>query len=65
MLRAPSAGKLINFTVDDNSYVTAGQTYAEIEVMKMVMTLTSPITGQIHYVKRPGSVLESGSTIAT
>ncbi|XP_076818165.1 acetyl-CoA carboxylase-like isoform X1 [Clavelina lepadiformis] len=64
VLRSPSAGKLINFVVEDGAHVLAGQTYAEIEVMKMVMTLTAPKSGSIHYVKRAGAVLESGSNVA-
>ena len=32
MLRAPSAGKLTQYTVEDGGYVEAGGSYAEIEV---------------------------------
>ncbi|XP_033113516.1 acetyl-CoA carboxylase-like [Anneissia japonica] len=39
ILRSPSAGKLIQFTVEDGGHCFAGQPYAEIEVMKMVMSL--------------------------
>lgn len=42
----------------------AGDVYAEIEVMKMVMTLSVAETGTIHYVKRAGVVLAAGSLIA-
>lgn len=31
--RSPSAGKLINFTVEDGGHVFQGDSYAEIEVM--------------------------------
>nr|XP_008194740.1 PREDICTED: acetyl-CoA carboxylase isoform X1 [Tribolium castaneum] len=65
ILRSPSAGKLISFLIDDGGHVDKGQAYAEIEVMKMVMTLTSSESGTIFYVKRPGAVLEAGSTIAS
>ena len=37
--RSPSAGKLINYVVEDGGHVFAGDVYAEIEVMKMVMEL--------------------------
>jgi biotin carboxyl carrier protein len=37
--RAPSTGKLINFIVDDGGHVFAGDVFAEIEIMKMVMEL--------------------------
>ncbi|XP_029017802.1 acetyl-CoA carboxylase isoform X4 [Betta splendens] len=64
VLRSPSAGKLLQYMVEDGSHVCAGETYAEIEVMKMVMTLTVQHSGCIHFVKRPGAVLESGCVVA-
>ncbi|XP_012813279.2 acetyl-CoA carboxylase 1 isoform X2 [Xenopus tropicalis] len=64
ILRSPSAGKLIQYVVEDGGHVFAGQCYAEIEVMKMVMTLTAVESGCIHYVKRPGAALEPGCVIA-
>ncbi|KAL6432779.1 hypothetical protein ACFW04_006277 [Cataglyphis niger] len=64
LLRSPSAGKLINFLVEDGGHVNPGQAYAEIEVMKMVMTVTVSEAGSIFYVKRPGAVLEAGTLIA-
>ena len=45
-------------------WICLGETYAEIEVMKMVMSLTAPGSGLVHYVKRAGAVLESGSVVA-
>lgn len=65
LLRSPSAGKLLSFLVDDSGQVSKGQAYAEIEVMKMVMTLTAGESGRVFYVKRPGAVLDAGSLIAT
>nr|DBA22859.1 TPA: hypothetical protein GDO54_013851 [Pyxicephalus adspersus] len=64
VLRSPSAGKLLQYTVEDGSHVNAGDCFAEIEVMKMVMTLLVQEPGHIHYVKRPGAVLESGCVVA-
>ncbi|KAF7283158.1 hypothetical protein GWI33_001223 [Rhynchophorus ferrugineus] len=64
ILRSPSAGKLIGFLLEDGGHVTKGQAYAEIEVMKMVMTLTATEAGVITYVKRPGAVLDAGSILA-
>lgn len=64
LLRSPSAGKLINFLVEDGGHVMSGQAYAEIEVMKMVMTLTASESGSIFYCKRPGAVLDAGDIIA-
>ncbi|XP_031330897.1 acetyl-CoA carboxylase isoform X2 [Photinus pyralis] len=65
LLRSPSAGKLIGFLVEDGGHVYRGQAFAEIEVMKMVMTLTAGEAGTVSYIKRPGAVLDAGSIIAT
>lgn len=45
-LRSPSTGKLINFLVEDGGHVFAGDVFAEIEVMKMVMELRVTETGR-------------------
>ncbi|KAG4075355.1 hypothetical protein HA402_003146 [Bradysia odoriphaga] len=63
ILRSPSAGKLINFLIEDGGYVNKGQPYAEIEVMKMVMTLSSQEAGTVSFDRRPGAVLEAGMVI--
>ncbi|CAK1546473.1 unnamed protein product [Leptosia nina] len=64
-LRAPSAGKLINCLVDDGGHVDKGQPYAEIEVMKMVMTLSAPEAGKVSWCLRPGAVLDQGTLMGT
>ncbi|CAL1538931.1 unnamed protein product [Lymnaea stagnalis] len=64
IMRSPSAGKLINYLVEDGGHVFAGDVFAEIEVMKMVMELRASENGCLHYSKRPGSVLDSGCVVA-
>ena len=64
LLRAPSAGKLIQFLIENGGRVKAGDVYAEIEVMKMIMELRSSVSGTIHHVKIAGSSLELGMLIA-
>ncbi|XP_022081008.1 acetyl-CoA carboxylase-like isoform X4 [Acanthaster planci] len=64
ILRSSSAGKLLQYLIDDGGHVAAGQAYAEIEVMKMVMSLRVPESGCVHFVKRPGAVLDQGSVLA-
>ncbi|XP_044762645.1 acetyl-CoA carboxylase isoform X3 [Coccinella septempunctata] len=64
VLRSPSAGKLLGFLVEEGGHVDKGQAFAEIEVMKMVMTLTVNEAGTVSYAKRPGAVLEPGSVLA-
>lgn len=41
LLRSPSAGKLIQYTVEDGGHVFAGQCYAEIEVCVCVCVVGS------------------------
>ncbi|XP_034234889.1 acetyl-CoA carboxylase isoform X2 [Thrips palmi] len=63
-LRSPSTGKLVSILLEDGGHVQAGQAYAEIEVMKMVMTLVCNESGTIYFHKRPGAVLDAGALIA-
>lgn len=64
VLRSPSAGKLTQYTVEDGEHVEAGNSYAEMEVMKMIMTLNVQESGRVKYVKRPGVILEAGCVVA-
>ncbi|XP_053336754.1 acetyl-CoA carboxylase 2 isoform X2 [Clarias gariepinus] len=64
VLRSPSAGKLLQYVVEDGAHVSAGHPYAEIEVMKMVMSLSVQESGRVHCVKRPGAVLVPGCVVA-
>ncbi|XP_029649542.1 acetyl-CoA carboxylase-like isoform X2 [Octopus sinensis] len=65
VLRSPSAGKLLSYKVEDGGHLFSGEAYAEMEVMKMNLTLKIPESGCIYYKKRPGALLEPGVTIAT
>ncbi|XP_073737078.1 acetyl-CoA carboxylase 2 isoform X2 [Callorhinus ursinus] len=64
VLRAPSAGKLMQYTVEDGGHVEAGGSYANMEVMKMIMTLNVQESGRVKYIKRPGAMLEAGCVVA-
>lgn len=64
ILRSPSTGKLVQYLVEDGQHIEAGQSYAEIEVMKMIMSLTSQESGTVTLSKRPGAVLEAGAILA-
>lgn len=108
MLRSPSAGKLLQYMVEDGGHVDEGKVFAEIEVsfaeeleeqrsakteprsaavmlvgcaargccwlgdglpllpqvMKIIMTLAVEEAGRLHYIKRPGALLEAGCIIA-
>uniref|UniRef100_A0A8C0UYD6 acetyl-CoA carboxylase n=1 Tax=Cyanistes caeruleus TaxID=156563 RepID=A0A8C0UYD6_CYACU len=64
VLRSPCAGKLLQYMVEDGGHVDEGKVYAEIEVMKIIMTLAVEEAGRLHYIKRPGALLEAGCIIA-
>ncbi|XP_061865746.1 acetyl-CoA carboxylase 2 [Colius striatus] len=64
VLRSPSAGKLLQYTVEDGGHVGQGSVFAEIEVMKIIVTLAVEEPGRVHYIKRPGALLEAGCIIA-
>ncbi|CAE6428799.1 unnamed protein product [Rhizoctonia solani] len=62
-LRSPSPGKLVKFLVDTGDHVKAGEPYAEIEVMKMLMQLIASEDGTVMFIKQPGVSLEPGDII--
>ncbi|XP_039717703.1 acetyl-CoA carboxylase 2 isoform X1 [Pteropus medius] len=64
VLRSPSAGKLVQYMVEDGGHVEAGDSYAEMEVMKMIMALNVQESGHVKYIKHPGAVLEAGCVVA-
>ncbi|XP_019394384.1 PREDICTED: acetyl-CoA carboxylase 2 isoform X3 [Crocodylus porosus] len=64
VLRSPSAGKLLQYLVKDGDHVCIGHSFAEIEVMKMIMPLTVEESGHVHYIKPPGALLEADCVIA-
>ncbi|KAF4119397.1 acetyl-CoA carboxylase / biotin carboxylase 1 [Geosmithia morbida] len=62
-LRSPSPGKLVGYTVESGTHLRAGQAYAEVEVMKMHMPLTTQEDGVVQLIKQPGAVLEAGDIL--
>lgn len=61
---APSPGRLVRFLIEDGVHVECGQNIAEIEVMKMYMTVQSCESGTIKLVIAPGSTISAGDLIA-
>ena len=64
LITSSSAGKLVRYLVEDGAPVVEGQDVAELEVMKMVMTVKSALPGKIIHSKKPGAFLINGSVIA-
>lgn len=64
-LRSPSPGKLIRYLVEDGSHVKIGDSFAEIEVMKMYMPLLATESGVLRRERPAGAILNSGDVIAS
>lgn len=62
-LRSPSPGKLVKFLVESGDHVNAGDVYAEIEVMKMIMPLVAAEAGLVQFVKQVGVTVDPGAII--
>ncbi|CAI7638105.1 unnamed protein product [Penicillium glandicola] len=62
-LRSPSPGKLVKFTVENGQHIRSGQSYAEVEVMKMYMPLIAKEDGIVQLIKQPGATLEAGDIL--
>ncbi|POR31389.1 Acetyl-CoA carboxylase [Tolypocladium paradoxum] len=62
-LRSPSPGKLVKYSVENGAHVKAGQTFAEVEVMKMYMPLVTQEDGIVQLIKQPGATLEAGDIL--
>lgn len=62
-LRTPSPGKLVKFSVENGEHVSAGQAFAEVEVMKMYMPLIATEDGIVQFIKQPGATLEAGDIL--
>jgi acetyl-CoA carboxylase/biotin carboxylase 1 len=62
-LRSPSPGKLVRYLVDSGDHIDAGDAYAEIEVMKMIMPVTATESGIAQFMKQPGQTLAPGELL--
>jgi acetyl-CoA carboxylase/biotin carboxylase 1 len=62
-LRTPSPGKLVKFSVENGAHVRKGQSYAEVEVMKMYMPLVAQEDGRVQFMRQPGATLEAGDVL--
>ena len=60
---SPSPGKLVRLLVENGEHVVAGQTIAEIEVMKMYLPLVAQEDGVVSFVKVPGVTLSPGDLL--
>ncbi|KAJ8902947.1 hypothetical protein NDN08_006265 [Rhodosorus marinus] len=57
-------GKLVRFLVQDGAHVDKDTAFAELEVMKMYLSLTTPEAGRLQLVMSEGSVVSVGDVLA-
>ncbi|KAI9152520.1 acetyl-coenzyme-A carboxylase [Blastocladiella emersonii ATCC 22665] len=63
-LRSPSPGKLVRWLIPDAGHVDAGQAFAKIEVMRMIMLLVATNAGTLAPGrKQPGSPIAAGEIL--
>ncbi|KAL6777494.1 BCC3 [Auxenochlorella protothecoides x Auxenochlorella symbiontica] len=63
-LMAVSTGKLVRHLVEDGQHVASDAPYAEVEVMKMMMTLLAPAAGLVAWEAPEGATLAPGLLLA-
>ncbi|CAI4048673.1 acetyl-CoA carboxylase HFA1 SKDI_13G3370 [Saccharomyces kudriavzevii IFO 1802] len=61
---SPTPGKLMKYSVSNGDHISAGQQYAEIEIMKMQMPLVAKANGVVELLRQPGSIIEAGDVVA-
>lgn len=62
-LRSTGTGKLVRYLVDSGDHVDAGEAYAEIESMKMIMPVMATESGIAQFMKQPGQALAEGELL--
>ncbi|CBZ55747.1 hypothetical protein NCLIV_061720 [Neospora caninum Liverpool] len=64
-VRPPVSGKLVRWLVANEQNVVKGQSYAEIEIMKMYMQLHVEASGKLMHAMSEGAVFQAGDLLAT
>ncbi|CAJ1437757.1 unnamed protein product [Effrenium voratum] len=64
-LRSDVNGKVVRYLHVEGAEIAKGDSYIELEAMKMIMALKSPETGQISHALSPGSIVSAGELLAT
>eukprot|EP01135_Chromosphaera_perkinsii_P003334 Nk52_evm34s240 gene=Nk52_evmTU34s240 len=64
-ITSASPGKLTRYLVEDGEHIEKGQAFAEIEVMKMYMTLQATESGILTHTCREGGVVAPGDLLGT
>ncbi|KPI84355.1 putative acetyl-CoA carboxylase [Leptomonas seymouri] len=63
-IMATVPGRLVRYVIDNDGHVNEGDTFAEVEVMKMILPLRASTTGTLHHRAASGSTITMGSLLA-
>ncbi|KAF7683984.1 Acetyl-CoA carboxylase 2 [Astathelohania contejeani] len=63
IVKAPSRGKIVRYSLGEGSKVEEGKAFGELESMKVNRLLLAPVTGILHILKNPNSFVEEGEEI--
>jgi len=64
-LRSDFNGKLVRYLHADGADIKEGEPFAELEAMKMIMSLRSGVSGKIHHTLGAGAIVAAGDLLAT
>ncbi|AIO00868.1 acetyl-CoA carboxylase, putative [Leishmania panamensis] len=62
-IMATVPGRLVRYVIANDGHVNEGDTFAEVEVMKMILPLRARTTGTLHHHAVPGSTIAMGSLL--
>jgi len=63
-LRSDVNGKVVRYLHDEGTEIAKGDTFVELEAMKMIMSLKSPEAGKVSHALSAGSIVSAGELLA-
>jgi len=63
-LRSDVNGKVVRYLHEEGTEIAKGDTYVELEAMKMIMAIKSPEAGKIRHALSAGSIVSAGELLA-
>eukprot|EP00796_Vickermania_ingenoplastis_P001703 gene1706-1058_t len=57
-------GRLVRYVIEDGGHITEGGTFAEVEVMKMILPIRVTVAGKLHHRSVAGSTVSVGVLLA-
>eukprot|EP00438_Fugacium_kawagutii_P012883 Skav227072 [mRNA] locus=scaffold4434:1758:15971:+ [translate_table: standard] len=63
-LRSDVNGKVVRYLHEEGTEIAKGETFVELEAMKMIMALKSPEAGKVSHALAAGSIVSAGELLA-